>query len=191
MQMERYNDLPSLAKYKMLFHCLKYSKSQTTGILLGKVTSGSTEISDVVPLFHTSVLAPSLELAFEMLEVYAKGQEKQIIGVYESQQGNANPPSNLAYELARKIVEVNKVTALCLVIFSKKELGQLKYSFGVNAYELANGSSDFKGVNFKMGIEEEVCKKCIESGASNTIVDFDDHLESCELDWRNTHFRLA
>lgn len=123
--------------------------------------------------------------------MYAKEQSKQIIGIYESQQGNANPPSHIAYELTKKIVEVNNAAALCLVIFSKKELGLLKYSFGVNAYELGKSVGDFKGVNFKMEIEEEVCKKCIESGVNNTIIDFDDHFENCELDWRNTHFKLT
>ena len=39
------------------------------GILLGKVTSDSTEVSDSIPLFHTNILVPSLELAFEMVMI--------------------------------------------------------------------------------------------------------------------------
>ena len=114
----------------------------------------------------------------------------QIVGIYESQQGTANPPSTLAYELSKKIVDINKITALCLVVFCRKEIGLPKYSFGINAYELSSGINDFKGVNFKTTIEEEVFKKCIDSGINNTIIDFDDHLENCELDWRNTQFKL-
>ena len=111
--------------------------------------------------------------------------------MYESQQGNANPPSSVAHEIARKIVEINKVPALCLVIFCKKEMGTLKYSFGANAYELKAAAGDFQGTNFSMKTDDEVCKNCVKSGIGNTVVDFDDHFEDAKQDWRNLNFTLS
>ena len=71
-------------------------------------------------------------------------------------------------------------------------MGVLKFSFGINAYELGReGAKEFQGVNIQMNIDVETCKKCVKSGLSNTVADFDDHFEDCNMDWRNTHFILA
>ncbi len=64
-----------MGKYKLLFHCLKHAKShcigsfgiKCVGALLGRREGETVSIVDAIPLFHTQVLAPSLELAFEMV----------------------------------------------------------------------------------------------------------------------------
>ncbi len=56
---------------KIIYHCFKYPYAQVNGILLGKTAdSGQFLISDAVALFHSSSLAPMLEIA--MMQVHEK-----------------------------------------------------------------------------------------------------------------------
>ena len=40
------------------------------GVLLGRSNEGNVEVSEVVPVFHSNVFVPSLELAFEAVLLY-------------------------------------------------------------------------------------------------------------------------
>ncbi len=194
----------------MLFSCTYEQKPTTTiiGILLGKSSGDTVEVLEAIPLSHTYTLVPTLEAAFEMvnspffllpvcyqkniqIESYAHQKAMKILGVYESQQGNSAPPSTVAAEICRKIVEVNKHTAVCLQIFYKKEMGILKYSIGTKAYELVAAAGDFTEAPFTFTINDTKLKKGVESGLGNHVVDFDDHFENAALDWRNIDFQLS
>ena len=68
----------------------------------------------------------------------------------------------------------------------------MKYSFGVNAYLLeAEGGAELKPVVVNVGVDAAACSKLLETSAWNTIIDFDDHFEDCNLDWRNPAFKVA
>ena len=53
---------------KVVFHAAQYLSHPLTGLLLGYVSNGATKIVDSIPLFHTPITAPTMELA--LLQVH-------------------------------------------------------------------------------------------------------------------------
>lgn len=51
------------AYIKTILHAMKYPHLPVTGVYLGYIKDTSVIISDAIPLFHSHVLAPSLEIA--------------------------------------------------------------------------------------------------------------------------------
>lgn len=65
----------NLAYVKLLLHVHKHPTNDVNGILLGRAGVGgdkSTSVVDVVPLFHTVMLAPMFEVAMLQIDVYCK-----------------------------------------------------------------------------------------------------------------------
>ncbi len=58
---------------KLMLHCLKHTKCDCYGILIGS-NSGTEEVSvcDVIPLSHDKVFTPQLEIALKFVKIYAK-----------------------------------------------------------------------------------------------------------------------
>ena len=48
---------------KVAFHCAKYLTNPLSGVLLGAEKDGHVNIIDAIPLFHTPVMAPMMEVA--------------------------------------------------------------------------------------------------------------------------------
>ncbi len=71
-------------------------------------------------------------------------------------------------------------------------MGVAKYSFGFGCYEAVHeGSQDLQNASLQLSVDVETIRKHVASGLSSTVVDFDDHLENCDLDWRNTQLDSA
>ena len=57
----------------MVFHCLRYPSSKVYGTYIDNIgalvkQSGSQQITDSYPLFHTSIVAPTLSLALDLIQ---------------------------------------------------------------------------------------------------------------------------
>ncbi|PWA56133.1 hypothetical protein CTI12_AA419220 [Artemisia annua] len=74
------------AYIKLILHALKHKTSAVNGVLIGRLSGDVVEITDSVPLFHTSQigLLPSLEIALIMIEEYYSGQGLGIVGYFHA-----------------------------------------------------------------------------------------------------------
>lgn len=67
---------------KVAFHACKYLTHPLTGLLLGYVSDKSVQIVDAIPLFHSAIVSPTMELALLQVDDYASKRELKLIGVY-------------------------------------------------------------------------------------------------------------
>jgi hypothetical protein len=80
----------STAYLKLVLHAAKYQTRSIIGLLVASTSessNGAVFIDDVLPLFHTSPLAPSIELALTQADLYlqqARGAAAFIAGIYYS-----------------------------------------------------------------------------------------------------------
>ena len=67
-------EIAQTAYIKLVLHALKHTTSAVNGVLVGRFDAGKgvVEISDAVPLFHSSHIAllPSLEIALMQVSLY-------------------------------------------------------------------------------------------------------------------------
>ena len=62
--------------------CLRLNKI-IQGILVGTITNEQFVVQDAYPLFHSRIMAPTLEAAFQLIDtILLKNQN--ILGIYES-----------------------------------------------------------------------------------------------------------
>ena len=75
-------ELSRVAYTKIMMHCLKHNSSDTIGLLI----KNEDKIIDVIPLFHESVMGPTLDAAFHLIQDFylASNPSYKIAGVYES-----------------------------------------------------------------------------------------------------------
>eukprot|EP00831_Metopus_contortus_P050488 TRINITY_DN42446_c0_g1_i4.p1 TRINITY_DN42446_c0_g1~~TRINITY_DN42446_c0_g1_i4.p1 ORF type:complete len:206 (+),score=40.56 TRINITY_DN42446_c0_g1_i4:166-783(+) len=189
MEERKVKDFASHATYKMLFHSLKHAKAHCYGVLLGKYDEGMIEVVDAIPLSHTPVLVPMLTVAFQMIEAHALEKKLNIVGSYELS-SDVTEPSAVSLDIMQQIVEKNQRAALCSMIFPKKEM-ENKYSFGNRDFIFNTEDSNFKAISSAVKITSEACEYCVKTGMWTTLIDFDDHFENSDLDWRNSNFLLS
>lgn len=184
----------------IVMHALKHSYDDTCGILLGKHVElegekGETEtkqnkcrctVMSVIPLFHTHMLSPSVDLIFTLAEDYCQGREEQIVGYYHisvDDSKNADVKNILMCELiSDKLISNYKNGVICLAQLSKlKEMnGNCFNAFiKVNQSEWKKVKSEVSSQNFNF------LKKNIPKNNHLNILDFDDHLNSINCDFMN------
>eukprot|EP01097_Dermamoeba_algensis_P010849 TRINITY_DN816_c0_g1_i1.p2 TRINITY_DN816_c0_g1~~TRINITY_DN816_c0_g1_i1.p2 ORF type:complete len:188 (-),score=49.73 TRINITY_DN816_c0_g1_i1:1000-1563(-) len=89
---------------KVVLHCYKYPSQEVNGLFLGVKAEGEwIQITDAVPLFHGTTLAPMLEMALLVVEEYCESKALQIVGYYHANEREDNEPSALAKKIAAKI----------------------------------------------------------------------------------------
>ena len=140
-------DLSKVAFRKAVLHSLKHSTVDCVGVLI----SNGNEISDVIPLFHESVVGPSLDAAFTMLQDFylTPNPSFKIVGVYEASVSASEDkflPSTL--KILESIKEYNHESPLVLRITNKeddenKEISSLDVS--LHKYNGDNKTDSLKG----------------------------------------------
>lgn len=177
------------AYLKLMLHAAKYPWASVSGFLLGETASsegGQVSVKDAVPLFHTSTLAPLLEMSATMVDAHAAKIGLSIVGFYQANQClDDNAPSLLASKIMDKIDLANGGSSVLLIISNKRL--ETKGDSAVSVFA-RDASSSFRkhlevGVSSK-SIEafESALKNKIEAG----LVDMDEHLDDVTKDWRNT-----
>jgi hypothetical protein len=133
--------ITSAAYLKLVLHAAKHSSRSVLGLLVASASAAASSspvtVDDVLPLFHTTPLAPAIELALTQAEAYLPASAT-ILGVYyageafEPKTNNGNlalpmPQANIAVKITEKIRENGKGAAgtrILLVSFRAAHLAR-------------------------------------------------------------------
>ena len=184
-------DLKSKAYYKIMLHCLKHLTSDCYGFLLGKKEDNKYIVTNAVPLTHDKVYGPSFKVGVSMIKEYFKNEK--IIGFYENlivnqmkEEGSISNQSSYICEIIKKNSKINPIF---FQIYSK-DSGKKGESFledEIFFKEFVLNEDFFSFVDNKKESEEEFnkMKELCKENRQLEIIDFDEHLENPNLDWRN------
>ena len=186
-------DLNSKAYYKIMLHCLKHLTSDCYGLLLGKKEKNKYIVNDAIPLSHDKIFGPPFKIAISMIKNYFPNEK--IIGFYENlivnQMKEEGAVSNQAQHICEIIKKNNKFESIFFQIYSKdsgdKSKPFLKDEIFFKEFIL-NDENVFSFIDLKKETNEEFQQMkdyCIHNRQQD-IIDFDEHLENPNLDWRNT-----
>ena len=185
-------DLKSKAYYKIMLHCLKHLTSDCYGFLLGKKESNKYIVSDAIPLSHDKIFGTPFKIAASMIKNYFPNEK--IIGFYENlivnQMKEEGAISNQSHHICEIISKNNKIPSIFFQIYSKDsgEKGQPFLRDEIFFKEFILNEDIFSFVDNKKETNDEFeqmknyCNNC----RQDDIIDFDDHLENPNLDWRNS-----
>ena len=184
-------DLNSKAYYKIMLHCLKHLTSDCYGFLLGKKEQNKYIITDAIPLTHDKIFSPSFKIAVSMIKQFLP--KEKIIGFYENlmvnqmkEEGALSNESSYICEIIKKNCKLNPIY---FQIYSKdsgeSEGGFLKDNIYFKQFVL--NEDNFSFVDNKKESDEEfrAMKNYCLNNRQLEIIDFDEHLENPDLDWRN------
>ena len=184
-------DLNSKAYYKIMLHCLKHLTSDCYGFLLGKKEKNKYIVTDAIPLTHDKIFSPSFKIAVSMIKQFLP-QEK-IIGFYENlmvnqmkEEGALSNESSYICEIIKKNCKLNPIF---FQIYSK-DSGQNDKGFltdNIFFKQFVLNEDNFSFVDNKKESDEEfkAMKNYCLNNRQLEIIDFDEHLENPDLDWRN------
>jgi len=158
-------------------------------------------IEDAVPLFHTPVLAPSLEVACMLVDEHCKAMSAKsgtgtagesrpwrIVGVYAADDKlTCSTPSAVVERLASQIAAKSKGAKCCLLMVDNQALAsESKPSFV--AY--VPSGIEWKAATPKAFDIEASCNSLFSQRlkGAKTVYDFDDHFSNVLNDWRNLDF---
>jgi len=189
--------LTSSAYLKPLLHAAKYPSSPVFGLLIGIKTKGPRAwlITDSVPLFHTHVLAPMLELGFIQVEEYCRclslreHKKFRILGCYVANERVTDVEMNV---MTRRVaVRINAVTGGRAVVLM---IDNTKIAKPVNAlrtmlcadknWRLSQDHEEYSPPKRVYAEIPELIRKDRERGVN----DFEDHLTNPSKDYFNVGF---
>ena len=186
--------LNSNAYYKIMLHCLKHLTSDCYGFLLGKKESNKYIVTNAVPLTHDKVFGPSFKIAVSMIKNFLPNEK--IIGFYENlivnqmkEDGAISHHSSYICEIINKNSKINPIFFQIYSRDSGKKGENIKYlEDEIFFKEFVLNEEVFSFVDNKKESDEEfnTLKKLCKNNRQQEIIDFDDHLENPNLDWRNT-----
>ncbi|CAD5115151.1 DgyrCDS4155 [Dimorphilus gyrociliatus] len=187
------------AYFKMVLHAAKYPHSLINGVLIAdKGNTKQRKIVDCVPLFHIHPqLSPMLEVALTQIEGYCKRHNYTMYGYYQANELASNPTLNpLATKIASKIRENNENEGILVMLnYSAIEPIDFDKNEMIDVYTCSNGQDWKKKNENRSGwIEKEkdkvklstIFNSLIDLNATKWLIDFDNHLDNCELNWKNT-----
>jgi len=185
-------DLQSKSYYKIMLHCLKHLTTDCYGFLLGKKENNKYIITNAIPLSHDKIFGPPFKIAVSMIKQFFPNEK--IIGFYENlivnQMKEEAAISHQASYICEMINKNNKINPIFIQIYSrdsgKKDRPYLEDEVFFKEFIL--NEEVFSFVDNRKESEEEfqkLKKLCLDSRQLE-IIDFDDHLENPNLDWRNT-----
>ena len=184
-------DLDSKAYYKIMLHCLKHLTSDCYGFLLGKKEGNKYIVSNAIPLTHDKVFGPSFKIAVSMIKGFFPNEK--IIGFYENlivnQMKEEATISDQSSYICEMIKKNNKINPIFFQIYSKDtgEKGNQFLKDEIFFKQFVLNEEAFSFVDNKKETDEEfnTMKKLCKNNRQLEIIDFDEHLENPNLDWRN------
>ena len=188
--MEATIDLKSKAYYKIMLHCLKHLTSDCYGFLLGKKESNKYTIVDAIPLSHDKIFGTPFKIAATMIKNYYPNEK--IVGFYENlivnQMKEEGSISNQSFHICEIIQKNCKFSPVLFQIYSKDsgEKGQPFLRDEIFFKILNEDVFSFVDKKKETELEFEQMKEYCLNSRQEDIIDFDDHLENPNLDWRNT-----
>ncbi|KAD3067232.1 hypothetical protein R6Q59_018690 [Mikania micrantha] len=186
------------AYIKLVLHAVKHKTSAVNGLLLGRISGEVVEITESVPLFHSSQigLLPSLEIALMMMEEYYSPLGLSIVGYFHA---NERFDDLELGTVARNIADhmYRYFPQAAVLLLDNRKLGALlhkKDTAPIMQLYTRESSKSWKQVE-STGTSRFTTKEpsanivlldFISSDKWNDIVDFDDHLDDLSKDWLNS-----
>ena len=185
-------DLDSKAYYKIMLHCVKHLTSDCYGFLLGKKEGNRYIVTNAIPLTHDKIFGPAFKIAVSMIKVFFPNDK--IIGFYENlivnQMKEEAAISNQSSYICEMINKNNKISPIFFQIYSKDsgEKGNQFLKDEIFFKQFVLNEDAFSFIDNKKETDEEfnTMKKLCKNNRQLEIIDFDEHLENPNLDWRNT-----
>ncbi|KAI3675756.1 hypothetical protein L1987_85349 [Smallanthus sonchifolius] len=186
------------AYIKLVLHALNHKTSAVNGVLLGRLSGEVVEITESVPLFHTSQigLLPPLEIALITIEEYYSSQGLSIVGYFHANERFDDLElGSVARNIGDHIHRYFPQSAVLLL--DNRKLGALrnkKDAAPIMQLYTRDSSKSWKQVE-STGTSRLTTKEpsanivlldFISSNKWNEIVDFDDHLDDISKDWLNS-----
>ena len=159
---------------KIILHSAKYPWANIFGLLLGPA-DGTNEIIDAIPVFHSPILAPVLEVALLLTTQHCVQNKLKIMGGYY-----CGEDSTVAEKAVQQFCAKLKVPSL-LLIMDKEKLAAESSPFEVVASSLLK--------NAKLQLTASAAKdasRLLKEKRETKLVDVEDSLEDPTLDFRNT-----
>ncbi|XP_076897033.1 ER membrane protein complex subunit 8/9 homolog [Bidens hawaiensis] len=184
------------AYIKVVLHAVNHKTSAVNAVLLGRISGETVEITDSVPLFHSSNigLLPPLEIALITIEEYYSAQGLSIVGYFHANERFDDLElGSVARNIADHVYRYFPQAAVLLL--DNRKLGALqnkKDTGPVIQLYTRDSSKSWKQVesNRQLTTKEPsaniVLLDFISSEKWNDIVDFDDHLDDISKDWLNS-----
>ena len=175
-----------------MLHCLKHLTSDCYGFLLGKKEENKYIVTNAIPLTHDKIFGPSFKIAVSMIKGFFPNEK--IIGFYENlivnQMKEDGAISNQSTYICQIINKNSKINPLLFQIYSKDsgKKGTTYLEDEILFKQFILNEEVFSFVDNKKETDEEFLKmkKFCMNNRQLEIIDFDDHLENPNLDWRNT-----
>mmetsp|Transcript_2689 Transcript_2689/g.4487 ORF Transcript_2689/g.4487 Transcript_2689/m.4487 type:complete len:198 (+) Transcript_2689:181-774(+) len=189
--MDSFNVAPT-AQLKALLHAAKYAHADVCGALLGKDSDeGKVEVTDAVPMFHSVVLAASVETGLALAEAYCSTSQTpegtRVVGWYTgAARSNFEGTPNNATRIASRLSSKSGKPTILLQI----NTGSLAKPdrTGLEAFVSKDKGASWTRTN-DAGVEDaSVGKKFTEllrEDAQVKLVDMDMWMDDSKLDWRN------
>ncbi|EAR92951.1 Mov34/MPN/pad-1 family protein (macronuclear) [Tetrahymena thermophila SB210] len=201
-QVEQKQAIELLAYKKAYLHALKYVKDDVIGVLTGKIENGQITVEDAYPLFHSRVVSPTLETAFELIEGALKKKKQIIVGLYEalSHPYQAKYLSEISTRILEKIQKNLSKQPIALRIYDEDKQDQQEeiqeyhyltcegYKFDLKDSKNIDANYEkIQELNPQNGFAKfEIIKNDISQNKHRFIVDFDAHFEDISLDFTNS-----
>ncbi|GAU28286.1 hypothetical protein TSUD_256140 [Trifolium subterraneum] len=184
------------AYIKLVLHSLKHPTSAVNGVLIGRISNDTVEITDTVPLFHSQIpLLPQLEISLILIEEYFSAKGLNIVGYFHANERSdefelGGVAKNIGDHISRYFPQA------AILLLDNKKLEALKKSKGSGAVTqlyVRDASKNWKLVpsdaNNRFSLKEPsanlILLDYISSEKYRDIVDFDDHLDDISKDWLN------
>ncbi len=173
---------------------MKFPINDCYGFLMGKNSGNKIEVVDALPLTHDKIFSTNFQNALKMIEkFYIKETQLKIVGFYENLMLNQMKTDFDISNQARRIIELiskNSVENPVLFEIASREnnLSEGKKEDEIWFHQMMfNKKEGFDSLGEHNETQEEFqkLKKYVTKNIQNDIVDFDDHFEDANLDWKN------
>mmetsp|Transcript_55521 Transcript_55521/g.63739 ORF Transcript_55521/g.63739 Transcript_55521/m.63739 type:complete len:202 (+) Transcript_55521:45-650(+) len=197
--MEKKVDIANKVYKKIYFHCLKYLTDDVFGLIVGKVSGSSVQITDAYPLYHSRITSPTLEIGLEFIENIANENGEKLLGFYESLVKNSGDSEVKISETAHRLYEGlmdtfasnSKLTNpifLSVRDFAEEEKAD-DSKLETKVYHVHRNGSDVKFVDVtgEVGaiLTSDKLTEDLEKKNYRKVVDFEEHLENPNADFTN------
>jgi hypothetical protein len=175
---------------KVAFHASKFLMQSVTGLLLGDVSKSTVEIIDSIPLFHSQILTPTMEMALLSVDDYATKHTLKIIGIYTASSINVTandsiPQLLLTSKIALKLKEFFEPA----FIFLADE--KITQSASAPSGKLLTSGSD--GLFTKDATQNAIVSeslhaflaKSFKSQLYRSLSDYEEYIDDPSHDWTN------
>lgn len=185
------HELQQTAYVKLVLHALKHPMSAVNGILVGRTTDTTVEITDCIPLFHSQLgLLPMLELALSQIDEHLDNNQA-IVGYYHA---NEQVDNHELSAVAKKIGDhiVRHCPQAAILLLDNRQLGALAgksgHSSPVVQLYVRDGSiwkMSSSGLRLRESTANSLLRDYIKENRQLRVADFDDHLDDVSKDWLN------